>query len=161
MLKPIDKLTAIDFENHAVWRFTNSDEPDETYVKRVRRFPIKESRGCVFGTTVILSSGKEVVAMIGNLRARDSLMNEHFLGVSIFRDDGKLFHLARYHDYDYARSGPKALAKFLRMPIEHVFPFSFTIPRTILGTRSHFHSTIESEPKNKLTRSERIALILK
>jgi len=59
-----------------------------------------------------LASGDCLWGIVGNLDARNHEMNEHFVTISIERN-GRWFHLARYHDADYAETGPQALARFL------------------------------------------------
>ncbi len=41
MKRPVDSLIAEDFAKSPVWRFTNSDSPEETHVTPVRRLPVE------------------------------------------------------------------------------------------------------------------------
>ena len=160
MPKPIYSLQVTDFMKNAVWRFTDSDEPDETYVSRVRKFPLAECDGCIIGTEIELSNGDKLVGFVGNLNPKSPSKNEHFLTLSVFREDGTLFHLARYHDTEYKKHGPEKLAKFLGLRVADIFPTSFTIPRTILGTRGDYRGILNREPSKKLTSEELIDLSL-
>ncbi len=79
MPKPVETLQPTDFANNAVWRFTSSDEPDETYVSRVRNFPLKESDSCILGTDVVLANGTKLIGYVGNLNPRSPTQNETLL----------------------------------------------------------------------------------
>lgn len=159
MPKPVETLQPTDFANNAVWRFTSSDEPDETYVSRVRKFPLKECDSCILGTDVVLANGTKLIGYVGNLNPRSPTQNEHFLALSIFGGDGTLFHLARYHDIAYKKYGPIKFAKFLGLKPTDVFPISFSIPRSILGIRSDYKGSVQIEPAKRLTSDQLMALI--
>jgi hypothetical protein len=71
-----------------------------------------------------------------------------------------LFHLARYFDVDFNQSGPQALADFLGLQLDEVFPIFYDISALSLGDRASLVGTIEKEHREKLTREELIALSL-
>jgi len=157
-MKDVSQLTASDFRDHPIWRFTSSDTPSETAVVPLKRLPAKSVAAAIVGCEVELASGKRVMAFLGNLKPANPRLSEHFLTLSIFRDDGALFHMARYHDYDADERGPKALAEFLKMKEDEVFPITWNVRHLVVGEPVALHGKIEAEPKERLTRAQVIAL---
>ena len=96
--------------------------------------------------------------MLGNIDPTNPRLTEHFLTVSVFRSDGALFHLARYHDLDAIERGPAALAAFLGLSLKAVFPLSYDVSAIVTGLPEVVRGTITSEPRERLTRAEVIAL---
>ena len=71
---------------------------------------------------------------------------------------GKWFTLSRYHDFDYSQSGPEALSNFLRMDVDQVFPISYDLRPFAKGDAGALVGKIAKEPREKLTRSQIIAM---
>jgi len=90
-------------------------------------------------------------------RSCESPPCSHFLTLSLERY-GKWFHLARYHDPDREAHGPEALGRFLGLGISEVFPIEYDIRRYAEGAVAAVSGTILSEPSEKLSRAEIIAL---
>jgi hypothetical protein len=160
MKRPSGKLTAQDFAKFPVWRFTSDDTPDETYVSPVRKLPVKRVDGCIIGCKVHLANGTALQGVVANLNLTDPRCNEHFLALSVFGEDGDRFRLARYHDVDFARRGPDALAAFLRLPISAVFPITYDVSDVVSGRHAVLRGVINAEPNERLTRKEIISLAL-
>ena len=158
MTRPVDSLTEMDYAESPVWRFTGSDTPDETHVKPVRRLPVRRLGGCLVGIPIHLANGTVLTGVIGNFDPDTPRLTEHFLTLSVFRPDGVLFHLARYHDYDAAKQGPAKLAKFLSLPVDAVFPISYDLSGIVAGSPDVLRGTVSAEPRERLTRAEIIAL---
>jgi hypothetical protein len=158
MKKRADHLTAEDFLKHPVWRFTGSDTPDETYLRPVRQLPAKQLGGCIIGSRMLLANRTAVTGCLGNLNPANSRATEHFLTLCVFRSDGARFHLARYHDVDAARRSPTALAAFLGLPLELVFPIAYDVSKLVAGPLESLRGTINVEPRERLTRPELIKL---
>jgi hypothetical protein len=156
-VKKLEDLTPADLENFPVWQYVNSDKSGETLVRPVKKMPVKSLTGRVVGTQVRLANGASVCALIGNLDADNPQLTHHFLTLSIFRN-GRWFTMARYHDFDASERGPQALASFLSLQINEVFPILYDIGRFSLGDRAALTGTIEAEPREKLTRAQIIAL---
>ena len=114
-MKEVSQLTVSDLREYPVWRFTGSDEPSELAVRPVKKIPVQSLTASLVGTDVRLASGKKLMALLGNLDVEKARLTEHFLTLSVYRDDGMVFHLARYHDHDFGERGPDALATFLKM----------------------------------------------
>ena len=104
-LKPVESLTVADLRANPVWKYANNDEMGETSVRPVKKFPVANLAGKIIGAQVRLSSGLAVWALIGNINSNNKRLNKHFLTLSLERD-GKWFHLARYHDFDFDTRGP-------------------------------------------------------
>src|SRR5688572_12613425 len=97
-LKPVDALEISDFKAHPVWDFTTDDETDdeevdETWVRPVRRIPVKDLDGKVVGTQVRLANGGLVWGLLGGVDVNDSRATKHFLGLTVF-DKERRFYLA-------------------------------------------------------------------
>ena len=158
MTRPVDSLTKKDFAESPVWRFTGSDMPDETHVKPVRRLPVRRLAGCIVGVPIRLANQTVLTGIIGNFDPGTPRLTEHFLTLSVFRPDGSLFQLARYHDYDAAERGPTELAEFLGLPLDGVFPISYDLSGIVAGSPDVLRGTIAAKPRERLTRAEIIAL---
>jgi hypothetical protein len=127
--KRVDELTIEDIRVFPVWEYTNTDEDeDETVVRPVKRMPVKSLTGRIVGTEVTLADGTRRWATLSNIDETNRRLTEHFLTLSVF-DRGAWFTMARYHDVDAAKRGPTALATFLGMSLDAVFPISYDISR--------------------------------
>jgi hypothetical protein len=98
-----------------------------------------------------------VWSFLGNIDTSNPRLTEHFLTISI-EFNGKWFHLARYHDYDFADRSPAKLATFLGKEVDSVFPISYDIRSFAEGEPYALTGTIEKEPQERLTRAEIIAM---
>lgn len=95
--------------------------------------------------------------MICNVDTRNARSNEHFLTLAIERD-GQWFTLARYHDWDWAERSPDALASFLGLSVEEVFPIRYDLRKYSKGETAALVGQVLKEPRERLSRSELIAL---
>lgn len=160
-IKSVEELTVNDLERHPVWSFTNSHEstsPGELAVKPIRRLPVKSLVGKIVGCPLTLNCGRSVMGFLGNIDLTNAALTEHFLTLSVFSDRNELFHLARYHDGDAQTHGPDALAKFLGLKVDEVFPIRYDIAPFAVGRTKCLRGAILSTPHKRLTRAEIIAL---
>lgn len=155
--KKAEDLQAADVEAFPVWEFVNNDEKGETVMRPVKIVPVQNLRGRLVSTRVRLASGKTVLAQLGNIDSQNPKSTKHFLSLIVFHA-GKRFILARYHDFIRKYRGPKALADFLEMQVEDVFPISYDVSKFSAGHPSALVGTIEAEPREKLTPEEIVAL---
>ena len=158
MKRAVQSLTPEDFAKYRVWRFTGSDTPDETYVTPVRQLPVARLTACIIGGPIHLANRTVLTGLLGNLDPSNPRFTEHFLTLSVFRSDGAIFHLARYHDLDATKRGPSALAAFLGYPLDALFPITYDISSVVAGPSTALRGSISAEPRVRLTRSEIIAL---
>ena len=126
-------------------------------MRPVKTTPVKSLTGRVVGTQVRLANGSAMWALLGNVDATNPRLTQHFLMLSVFAD-GRWFTMARYFDFESDVRGPHGLSAFLRLPIESVFPISYDIGGYGVGQRAALVGTIETEPRERLTRAEIIAL---
>jgi hypothetical protein len=141
-----------------VWQFANSDEDmDETVMQPVKSRCVRSLDGRVVGVRFELANGSVRWAVIGNVDLRNPRLNQHWLTLTVF-DRQRSFTMARYHDIDAKTHGPRALAKFLRLPLSAVCPISCDIGSHCVGAHGALVGTIEARPKNRLTRAQIIAL---
>jgi hypothetical protein len=158
MTKPsIESITINEIRETPVWRFASKPRSDETELIPVRKLPCKNLNGRLVGTQVTLADGSLVWSFLGNIDTSNPRLTEHFLTISI-ESNGKWFHLARYHDFDFAARNPAALAEFLEKDIDSVFPIRYDIQAYAEGDRDTLTGTIEKEPQERLTRAEIIAM---
>lgn len=157
IVKPVHCLQPEDLRAFPVWQYTSHEGEDETYVRPVKRTPVVSLAGKLVGAQVLLANGERVWALIGNVDPNNSRMTEHFLTLSVERK-GEWFGLARYHDFDFAERGPEALAKFLDLTVDSVFPIAYDIRQVVKGDPAALEGNILKEPRERLSRSEIIAM---
>jgi hypothetical protein len=159
-IKNVEDLSIRDLESFPVWEFLNMDDQfGEMAVRPVKKIPTESLGGRLVGTRVRLSNGSDLWAIISNVDADDPRSTRHFLTISLFHE-GKLFHLARYHDFWALDHGPKALAAFLRLPVRDVFPISYDLSRFALGDPTALVGSIPEKPEERLSRDEINALAI-
>jgi len=159
-IKPVESLTVADFQAHPVWEFLNDDEIGETMVRPVEELPVESLDNRVVGTQVRLANGSQVWASFGNFDVTNQRATQHFLDLSIERR-GEWFDLARYHDIRSAVEGPEALARFLGLDVDDVFPIAVDVRRYVRGDPAALTATVLKEPRERLTREELHALIFR
>lgn len=155
--KRVSALSGSDLVARPVWKYSGEDAEGEPLVRPVSRLPVSSLAGKVVGTKVRLGDASEIWALVGNVDAHNHRLNQHFVTVSIERD-GRWFHLARYHDYDYGERGPEQLADFLGTRVEAVFPIEYDLRAFALGDANALVGAIAREPAERLTRAQIIAL---
>jgi hypothetical protein len=148
-----------DLERHPVWESILDDEADELSVFPVRDLPVADLEGRFVGTRVQFANGDLHWAMLFYLHANDSRKTEQFLSVRIERN-GKWFDLARYWDVDYERSGPEALARFLGLPLEEIFPIRYDVREYSMGNPAALAGEVPKEPRERLPEDVIIKMII-
>lgn len=156
-VKPIDTLKIQDLQTFPVWQYTGREGQNETYVRPASRLPISNVVGKVFGVQARLANGAFVWSLIGNVDLSNARMNDHFLTITVEKD-GKWFGLARYHDFDFSERGPLALSQFLEIPIDEIFPITYDLRKLVRSESAMLRGQILKEPRERLSRSEIIAM---
>ena len=149
--KLVTSLRVSDLERHPVWEFVLEPNVDDTAVRPVERLPVATLMGKVVGTRVRLANGNHQWGTVCNLDTRNAELNEHFVTLSLERE-GRWFHLARYHDFDYPDRGPEAVARFLGLSVDEIFPISYDVREYVEGKPVTLAGTILKEPRVRLTR---------
>ncbi len=155
--KPVSALQVSDLRRWPVWQYTNALAVDETMVRPVRQVPVKTLAGRIAGVELVLANGAPVWALIGNVDLRDRRMTEHLLTLSVERG-GAWFAMARYHDFDAELRGPAALAQFLGLSVDDVFPMTYDLRGIALGDVAVLQGLIQKEAKECLSRAEIITM---
>ena len=153
----VTKLRPDDLKVHPIWRFVADDEPNETYVLPARARRVTRLTGKIVGTEVTLADGSRRWALLSNVDSDNPKSLEHFITLSLFVGRG-WFHLARYHDIDATRRGPRVLAVALRRPIGKVFPISYDLRPYVRNAPPWLKGAIHSSPRHRLTRAQIISL---
>jgi hypothetical protein len=156
-IKPAETLTVADFKVHPVWEFLNDDEIGETMARPVEKLPVETLDGRIVGTQVCLANGSEVWGLFGNFNVKNPRLTQHILALSIERG-GEWFHLARYQDVDFTSRGPEALARFLDLDVDDIFPITVDVRRYVRGDPAALTAIVLKEPQERLTRDEIRAL---
>ena len=156
-IKPVKSLTVADFQAHPVWEYLNDDEIGETMVRPVEKLPVETLDNRLVGSQVRLANGSQVWALIGNFDVTNPRAIQHFLTLSIERG-GKWFHLARYHEVGFPAEGPEALARFLGLRVDDVFPITVDVRRYVQGDPEALTAIVLKEPRERLTDAELIAI---
>ena len=154
--KPVESLTVTDLTINPVWRFVRHSG-GEAVVRPVMRIPVSSTAGKLFGTQVFLANGATVWALLGNVDRAQPRLTQHFLTVSLERD-GVWFHLARYFDCDHADRGPGAVARFLDLAVDAVFPLGYDVRRYVEGEPAALCGYVHAEPMERLTVEQLAAL---
>jgi hypothetical protein len=129
-------------------------------VQPVEKLPVESLDSRLIGVQVRLANGSQVWALIGNFDVTNPRATQHFLTLSFDRS-GKWFHLARYHESGFPAEGPEALARFLGLGVDDVFPISVDVRRYVRGDPAALTPVVLKEPQEKLTDAELTALALR
>lgn len=158
-IKPVESLTVADFQAYPVWEFLNDDEIGELMMQPVE-LPVESLDNRIVGTQVRLANGSWVWSSFGNFDVGNPRATQHFLDISIERN-GEWFHLARYFDVGFPAEGPEALARFLGLHVDDVFPITVDVRRYVRGDPAALTAVVLKEPQEKLTDAELNKLIFR
>jgi hypothetical protein len=158
-VKTIESLQIQDLEAHPIWRYCGSDEEGQILVRPVKSLPVSDLKNKIVGTQVSLANGLKVWAVVGNVDSNNPILTRHFLTLSVFQH-GSWFGLARYHDFDYADRGPDALARFLHLDLNEIFPIKYDLRSYSRGKPAALAGNIVSEHDDKLSKSQLMDLVI-
>jgi hypothetical protein len=153
-------ICASDLEQHPVWEAILDDEADEPSVFPIESLPVTNLDSRFAATRMRLANGKHLWTMLFNVDLTDSRKTEHLVHLRIERN-GTWFWLARYWDVDIDRNGPYALAQFLALSIDEVFPMHYDLTGVATGLPSVIKGQITREPRERLTEHEIIKMIVR
>ena len=153
----IDSLSVELLRVNPVWRYISMRRGMGTELKPVINLPCKTLAGKVAGIQLGLPDGTKLWGVVGNFDVINPKMNEHFATLSI-ESNGRWFHLARYHDFDFEKRGPDALASFLGIPVNCVFPLTYDLSGLVVGPRENLNGAVQRDPQPRLSRAEIIAM---
>ncbi len=159
-MKRIEDITVLDLQQHPIWEYVDRSESREVLVRPVTQMPCSDLGSRVVGTEVLLACGQRVWALIGNVDLQDPRSTEQFLSLSLEKG-GKWVHLARYFDVDYPTRGPDALADFLGLRTEDVFPIHYNISPVASGHPAALVAEVPKEPRERLSRAELLAFAVR
>jgi len=162
--RPIDAIPIDELLDNQVWEFDLNEgwyeaDQDETWVRPVRSLPVDNLDNRVVATSVTLANGSTLPANISNVSLNLPSVTREFITTSLWVGD-RWFHLARYFDPEHETYGPDALAGELGLQKEEVFPIRYDISSVAIGTVDVVKGEIPAEPLQRLSKEERMDLIL-
>jgi hypothetical protein len=157
--KPFEKIRLSDLETYPVWEDILDDEADEPSVFPVSVLPVDNLDSRFVGTRVTLANGSLLWAMLFGLYPTNARKTEQFLHLRVERG-GQWFWLARYWDPDYHRNGPEALADFLALSVDEVFPIGYDVREYATGDPEVLQGQVPKEPRERLPTNERIKMLV-
>ncbi len=156
--KPVHAITPADAAAFPIWEYATDEESlpgrDETWVRPILQFPVASLSNRIALVPIRLANGQTRLGALSNVDLADPSEHEHFLTLGVYCDDGTQFVLARYHDHHREEYGPQALADFLGLPLDDVFPIAFDLSAVAFGNPSCLRGTIEREPKHPQSRRD-------
>jgi hypothetical protein len=156
--KSVEELAVSDFVSSPVWQYVNDESSfGETALQPIKQIPVAHLTGRLVGSKVRLANGSETWAVIGNVDATNPRSTKHFLVISVLHN-GHCFSMARYHDFDWNVQGPDAVAGFLGLQIDEVFPITYDLRRVCHGDPDALCGVIEKNPNERLTPEELMSL---
>lgn len=158
-VKLFPSLQISDLMRHPVWESIIDNEADEVSVFPVTQLPVSDLGLRTIGTRVKLANGNLFWAMILYLDTKSARKNEQFITLRIEKD-GEWFWLSRYWDvdYEYSKTGPGGLAKFLGLSVDEVFPISYDVREFVVGDPAVVVGTVSKEPRERLPVDEIIRM---
>lgn len=162
-MKLFAELTREDILMHPVWEFCNDLESKfggETVVRPVIDLPVTDLGNRVVATTLHFANGDVVNGILSNIDLNDHTQTEHFVAATLYRDDGILFHLARYHDFNADTHGPMACAAFFGLTVAEMFPIAYDIRSIAIGASASVFREILAEPTRRLDDDELMRMAL-
>ena len=150
-------IQAADLEQHPVWETILDDEADDPSAFPVQPLPVINLDSRFVATRVRLANERLVWAMLFNVDLTDSRKTEHLIQLRIEHNE-EWFWLARYWDIDAESNGPDALARFLGVAADEVFPIHYDLTGLAAGLPSVIKGQIPKEPRERLPRDEIIRL---
>ena len=123
-------------------------------VRPVIDLPVDDLGNRVVGTSMRFVNGDAVDGFLGNIDLNDHTQTEHFVALTLYRNDGTMFHLARYHDVNADIHGPMACAAFFGLDVADMFPITYDIESIAIGVPSSVRRKIPAEPLRRLDDDE-------
>jgi len=158
-LKEMADIVPADFQVSPVWEYALDREVEgESLVRPVLDLPARTLDLRFVGAPVRLANCQVMPAMIANVTVTDPYRTHQFISLSLYKNEW--FGLARYYDADLDQNGPAALAEFLGLTIEEVFPISYDLRAYCIGNPDALAGKINVEPSERLTDKERLRLVL-
>lgn len=162
--RPMTDIRLDEILERRVWEYDLDEagyeaDQDETWVCPVRSLPVRDLTNRVVVTEVTLANGTVLPAVIGNVLLGSESATREFITISLWLGD-RWFPLARYFDPGYETYGPDALAGELGLHKEEVFPIRYDISSVAIGTEDVVRGEIPAEPVQRLSKEERMDLIL-
>ena len=154
------QLLSVDLERYPVWEYDLDEEGGpEPLLFPVLDLPVFDLTNRVVASKLRLNNGDEQHGMISNLDLGRPELNEHFLLLSLLKD-GRWFTMERYHDPKFSELGPAALASFLGLTLDEVFPIEYDVSRACKGAPESVRGHIDPIPKILHSTEELIRLAL-
>ena len=160
--KSFGELTVEDLRRFPVWEsdLANEGQPgrDETWVKPVKRLPVKSMANRVVGTMLRLANGSTLFGLLGNVSLNHVRKTRQFIDVTFFH--GKRAFYFSHADYPVIKkTGAAALSRFLSLQEEEIFPLTYDLTGIAVGLDEVVRGTVHARPPEELNEAQRMALI--
>ncbi len=157
--EPFD-LTPEDLKVNPVWEYRSGDDDEnisDTIMCPVEDLPVSSLDGRTVGAETTLANGSKVWVSFWNVCLDNPRESADGLSIGVFKNltSPERFYLARYYDGDYEKAGPEALATFLCLPVDAVFPINYDISAFCKGDPASLRGVIDRKPKERLTDDDR------
>lgn len=157
--RALSSVTARDCASYRIW----SSAPSRDGQLWIRPLTVKKTRSFanrMVSCQVTLACGKRVWTLIKHLHVELPEFTEHWRAFFFLLPNGKWFALARYHDAAYTDSGPKALAKALKLKPSEVFPFKFDVSDVCTVDSVALSDEVPEKPRKRLSISKLTAMVV-
>jgi len=159
--KPVSELTEANLRRNPVWEFDLGGEgaegQDETWVRPVKRLPVRAMGNRCIGTPLRLANGTTVFGLLGNISLTHLRKTRQFILITFFVGNRKFFF--SHADYPILRTGAAALCKFLGLSENEVFPITYDLTGLAVGLPEVVRGTVEARPPEELDDGRRMELI--
>lgn len=155
--KPVAELTEDDLRRSPIWEYGTGNESkpgrDETWVRPVRRLPVRSLANRMAWTPIRLANGTATYGLVGNISLRHPRQTRNFIVITFFKD-------GRSFTFSHARpKGASGLAHHLGLRQKDIFPLSYDLSGLAIGLHEVVRGTVSAKPPEALTDVQRMELI--
>jgi hypothetical protein len=154
-IKLFRDITVADLEMYPVWQ--SIEAKDDPSAFPIESLPVANLAGRFVGTRVRLANGNHAWAMLLGVNLTDLRKTEQMADLRI-EHNGEWFCLAQYWDVNFKRRSPDALAQFLNLSVDEVFPIYYDLTGLAVGLTSVIKGHIPKEPRERLPEDEIIKM---
>lgn len=149
------------FRRHPVWEFDVNSEwlpwRDETWMRPVRRLPVRSLGGRIVGTTLTLANGRRMFGTLSGVSLNHPRATRCFIGASLYVG-GRDVQFIGVPSPAYPYVNAAGLARALSLRVEDAFPLSYDLTGLAVGHPDVIRGTIPAERPEQLSDEDELAL---